>query len=550
MATLEALGVKRVYGLIGTSVLELFDALYERRNAIRLITTRHEQVAASMADAEGRLTGFPGTAIVHAGPGFLNTLISVANAYKDSSPLVLIAGGVRRRLRGLDSWLEVDQASIMAPLAKSVHTITNAQEAGRILEGAYEQAMAPPRGPVFVEVPEDVQRESYVGALGASAISAPAAPVASPQDVERAARQLQAATRPLIIAGGGINCEEGARLLELFVERHLIPVASTGNGRGALREDHELCLGRVGFGGGNPVADYALARADVLLALGAGISDVTTYAHTNMPRGRIISVNLDPRCEQKPPPCDLHLFADAPSFLRALYELMGSSSYRAPAEWLSELSERRELWGAMLEQALAKRSGAYVNANKFFAALDERSPSDVIVSAGQGLHILYSYAYQRIRGPRSFLAATNMGSMGFALPAALAAKLVYPAREVLAVVGDGELMMTLQDLETAVREKLGIRLIVVNDNAYGVLYARQRVQKGGRIHGTRYGNPDFVQLAQAFGLKGIRVSADDQIAAAIDEMFAHEGPVLVELVVDPDELPPTNLQANLAMGMA
>jgi acetolactate synthase-1/2/3 large subunit len=544
---LRQIGVRRVYGLIGTSVLELFDALYDEREAIRLVATRHEQVAASMADAEGRLTGFPGTAIVHAGPGFLNSLISVANAYKDCSPMVLISGGVRRRLRGLDSWLEVDQLAMIRPLVKASYVANSAETSVEAILAAYREAMSPPQGPTYVEIPEDVQRDGAAFDAEAIEVSRPEARPPAVEAVKAAGELLRTSSRPLIVAGGGINHEKGSSLLVEFARRHRIPVATTGNGRGAFPEDDELFLGRVGFGGGTIPADYALAHADVVLALGAGISDVTTYAHTNMPKGKIITVNMDERCEAKPPRCDLHLYCDALLFLKELVQLLSPSDYRASPGWLDELATQRALWRALLEQEALSSSKGYVNANKFFRRLDEKSPPDIIVSAGQGLHILYSYAYQRLRRPRSFLAATNLGAMGFAFPAALAAKLLYPDREVYAVLGDGEFMMTVQDLETAVREELGVKVLLVNDNAYGVLYARQRVQKAGRVHGTRYGNPDFVKLAEAFGVKAMRLDDDGAIDEGLSFFLEEEGPLVLELVVDPDRLPPTNLELNLRM---
>jgi acetolactate synthase-1/2/3 large subunit len=537
---LEQLGVKRIYGLIGTSILDFIDALRDSR--IRYVSTRHEQVAASMADAEGRLTGKPGVAVVHAGPGFLNALISVAMAYKDSSPMLLIAGAVKRRLAGLDSWLEVPQREIIKPMVKAAFRIDKPSQVTDAVAEAYSLAMSQPPGPVFIEVPEDAWSMSSEAKPCEPRPAPP--PYASPEDVKKVAELLERAERPIILAGGGVNTEEGYRLLVSLAERLSIPVAVTGNGRGAFPEDHPLFLGRAGFGGGNIVADRALLMADLVLALGAGLSDVTTYGYNYTPRGDVVAVNLDPLAERKPIVYALRLNADAVDFLR---KLSAVEIRRQRAEsWLRTIEEIRREWELYLQEALSRRYTGFVNPSKFFHELDKALPRDFIMTGGQGMHIVYTFAFIRVRSPRGYLAAFNLGAMGFAFPAALGAKLTYPQRDVYAVLGDGEFMMTVQDLETAVREKIGVKIIVINDNAYRVLYARQKAQKMGRIYGTVHTNPDFVKLAEAFGVEAMSISSDAEIDKAIRFITEPaERPKLLELKIHPDDMPPMNIDGAL-----
>lgn len=537
---LEQLGVKRAYGLIGTSILDLIDALKD--SGIRYISTRHEQVAASMADAEGRLTGRPGVAVVHAGPGFLNALISVATAYKDSSPMLLIAGAVKRRLAGLDSWLEVPQREVIKPLVKAALRIDRPLEAAKIVAEAYALAASPPQGPVFIEVPEDVWPMTSEAKPCEARPAAP--PSASPDDVKKVAELVEKAERPVILAGGGVNTEEGYRLLLQFAEKFGIPVAVTGNGRGAFPEDHPLFLGRAGFGGGNIVADRALQLADLVLAVGAGLSDTTTYGYNFLPRGDIVAVNLDLLAERKPVVYTLLLHADAVDFVKKLLAL---EIRRSKAEhWLKTIEGIKREWELYLNEALSRRYAGFVNPSRFFHQLDKALPRDFIMTGGQGMHIVYTFAFIKVKSPRSYLAAFNLGAMGFAFPAALGAKLTYPQRDVYAVLGDGEFMMTVQDLETAVREKIGVKIIVVNDNSYRVLYARQKAQKMGRIYGTLHTNPDFVKLAETFGAEAMSINSDAEIDKAIRFITEpSEKPKLLELKIHPDDMPPMNIEAAL-----
>jgi acetolactate synthase-1/2/3 large subunit len=538
---LEKHGVRRAYGLIGTSILDLVDATKDSK--IRYISTRHEQVAVSMADAEGRLTGDPGIAYIHGGPGFLNSLISVADAYKDSSPLIMIAGAVKRRLSGLDSWLEVPQLDMIKPIVKTALRIDRPVQVGKVIGEAYCAAMSPPKGPAFVEVPEDVWR--LEGASTEDAGAAPkTAPTIGPGDTRKVAELLNRSTRPLIVVGAGLNHAEGAQILTSFVEKFRIPVVSTGNGRGVLPEDNPLSLGRVGFGGGNTIADSALEQADLVIALGAGISDVTTYGYNILPKGDVVVVDLDPLAMNKPVPYSMHLYGDAASFLE---QLSKSEISHAPSnEWFQFIEKKRESWNTLLDGATAWNPEGCVNASKFFKALDTKLPRDVLITAGQGIHILYTYAFLKIKRYRSFLAATNLGAMGFAFPAALGAKVVQPEREVIAVLGDGEFLMTLQDLETAVREKIAAKIIVVNDSSYRVLLMRQKMQKMGRVFGTVHANPDMVKLGEAFDVPSMVVRDNAQVGAAIDFILARtEEPRILELKISQEDMPPFNMDASL-----
>ena len=319
---------------------------------------------------------------------------------------------------------------------------------------------------------------------------------------------------------------------------------SSGNGRGTLDETDRLSLGRIGFGGGNNVADTALKESDFALCLGGGLSDVSTYGFNMKPKGDVFVVDLDPLWDKKPIAYTAHFQSDAPSFAQELARAAGA--YRSDPVWWESIEKNRASWSVLLREQLSRRKKGFVNAASFLEALGPALSSDTIIAAGQGLHILYAYAFMKVRSPASFLAATNMGSMGFVFPAVLGAKAAFPEREVVGVMGDGEFLMTVQDMETAVREKIGAKVVVVNDNSYRVLLMRQKLQKMGRVFGTTHRNPDMVELADSFGADAYSIDNEEKIPMAVKFLTAKsEVPRIVELKVDPEDLPPLNLEGSL-----
>ena len=546
---IKAMGAKRIYGVIGTSNISFVDALYDHQEEIRYVSCRHEQVAASMADAEGRLTGIPGVALTHSGPGTLNALISVGNSYKDCSPMILLSGAVKKKLRGSDGMLEADHQSIFAPLCKGVFRLEEGERAGAVFSKAYTLAMSGARGPVLIEVPEDVWGEEIGGGPPAFRLAVEYRPPLHVEDVWRSLELVKGARRPLLLAGGGVAYARCSDLLVRFAEALRAPVITTGNGRGTIPEDHPLCLGRAGFGGGNTVADTALSEAEVVLGLGCTLSDMTTYEYTLPVNGEVILVNIDLEAMLTSRfRAQYMIEADVKDFLT---EALGAvKNYRPPLrdEWWGLLEPVRLEWKNMVDAAIASDK-VPLSPGRVVHELGRLLPPGHIVSVGGGTHLLYPMAFLPCREPLTFLSAVNFGAMGFGFPAALAAKLVYPEREVVAILGDGDFMMTLQDLETACREGIKVRVLVINDNMYRVLNIRQRLQCQGRVLGTCHGNPDFAALARSFGASGWRLERVEDIAGVLGEALAAPGPAVVDVIIDPDDLPPLNLEASLRMSL-
>jgi acetolactate synthase-1/2/3 large subunit len=287
-----------------------------------------------------------------------------------------------------------------------------------------------------------------------------------------------------------------------------------------------------------------MVQADVVVCIGCGLSDVSTYGFNLAPRGEVFVADLDPLWDKKPVPCAMHVECDATDFALRLGQV--ANGYRLQEDWKAYIDNERKSWNAILARAESRSKPGFANPARFLRALERELPPDVILTAGQGVHLLYAYAFVRVRSSRSFLAATNMGAMGFVFPAALGAKIALPEREVVAIMGDGEFLMTMQDLETAVREKVGAKIVVVNDNSYKVLLMRQKIQKMGRVIGTTHSNPDIGKVAEAFGTEGLVVDSDDGVEEAVKFVTKKSTlPLLVELRVDPEDLPPLNIQGSL-----
>jgi acetolactate synthase-1/2/3 large subunit len=464
--------------------------------------------------------------------------------------MICLSGAVKRKLRGGDGMLEADHLRVFAPLCKGVFRIEKADAAAAVLSEAYRLTLSGGPGPVLIEVPEDVWQEQASEGAPPFRLSTDPKPALRPEDVRRALDRFKLAARPLLLSGGGVAAARCSDRMVRLAEAIQAPAITTGNGRGTVPEVHPLCLGRVGFGGGNTVADTALAHADVILGIGCTMSDMTTYEYTSNPAGEVILVNVDRRALENSPFRAHHpIHADASDFLEAaLNEIAG---FRPPsrADWWRLLKPAQDEWATWLREAIAS-DRVPLSPGRVIHELRQLLPEDHVITAGAGMHLLYPMAFLPCNRPLSFLSSGNFGAMGFGFPASLAARLVDPERQVVAVLGDGDFMMTLQDLETAVREKIKTRVLVINDGMYRVLNFRQRIQHQGRILGTCHGNPDFAALARTFGAAGWRLDRPEQIRPVLEEALQADGPAVVDVIADPDDMPPVNLQAALRMSQA
>jgi acetolactate synthase-1/2/3 large subunit len=427
--------------------------------------------------------------------------------------------------------------------------VKSASEVAKVFSAAYRAAMSGARGPVLVEVPEDVWMEKAEIDIETMELSCDAPPPVRPADVRDALDMIDSAQLPLVLSGAGVAYSHCSDNLVKFVESLSIPVITTGNGRGTIPETHPLCLGRVGFGGGNLVADKAFESCDALLCLGAGISDMTTYEFTTpFAAKNVMVVNISPDCLAPQAPKSRLILCDVAEFLRRLVGKVSDRREPARSAWDKVLAKARDLWGLILWSCL-NREGRLPCPGRVIKELADKLPDDTIVSVGAGMHLLYPMAFMPCNHPLTYLSTVNFGSMGFGLAAAMAAKMVHPERTVLAVLGDGDFMMTVQDLETAVREGINIKVLILNDFRYRVLNFRQKIQFGGRILGTEHGNPDFAELSRCFGASGYRLDSPGQIGEVLDTALSQKGTVVIDVIIDPEDVPPMNAEATLRMSL-
>ncbi len=544
--TLKRLGVGLIFGIIGTSVVDFFDTLYDKPE-LKVVTVRHEQVAVSAADAVYRTSRRLAASVVHAGPGFLNGLISLGISSKDRIPLIMVSGGVRRRLRGSDAWLEVNQKSISDGLVKGYTLIDRPDEAPETLYNTLKSILEPPLGPIVIEVSEDLWKsevnvdKSYFSNIA----NHPKEGEVERDGVKDAIDLLKTSERPLILASGELAYSPLFKQEELMALAEKVDayVVTSGNGRGACAEDNPRCLGRVGFGGGTPPADKALARCDALVVFGNEFDDTSTYAYTNMPEGDIMVFSMDPSVEKRPAYYDT-IKGDPVKVLKEMNTELESKT-ASKDKWDSLIASWRNEWDLALKSSIEKR-GKMVNPSMFFYKLNKTLDRERIITAGQGTHIIYAYDFLKVYAPGTFLASTNLGAMGYALPSALGASQARPDKNIISVTGDGEIMMVIQDLETIRRVNANVKVIVVNDNSYRVLYLRQVLQKGGRVFQTLLRNPDFKMLGESMGIKTMSLSSNSEVDKAL-ELIKERGSALIELIIDRDEIPPLNMEFTLKM---
>ncbi len=551
VSLLAEAGVKHVFALTGTSILDLMDSM-SQQGEIEYVGVRHEAAAAHMADGYARATGKPGVCMSHVGPGALNMLYGVATARKDSSPVVAITGNEVSHGLGKDLYHEMDVLALYRPVTKWQGQCLRVREVPRLLRNAFVQAVTGRPGPVHIDVPKDVAqarceqgeeeggRRDSQARLGfpAGGAEVPALrPLADKALVEEAASLLTEAERPIILAGGGVLWSGAWAELKLLAERLEIPVATTETGRGAFPEEKPHFIGFASryVGYGSTIA--ALRDSDLLLGVGLTFSNVSTMDWSVIgPRAKVIQVDIDPHELGRQIPVELAVLADARAFLAALLgELEGRRVRPGPGrrKRLEELSrtyhaEREDFFKAGPDRARCVKPQRVIS-----MTMDVIRP-DAFVGIGNGLHTCFVTRLP-IHTPRTYLRSGGFGAMGFAFPATMGAKVAHPERQAVVLLGDGDFAMSMHELETAVRHRLGVVAVVFNNFSFGSQKLHQRRSYGERYIGSDHGNPDFGALARLFGARGARIDNEADFLPALEEMLKAEGPAVLDVIIDTEE---------------
>ena len=536
---LRAEGVRYIFGIVGATFLDVLDALYDDRG-VEYINVRHEQAAAFMADGLARVTGQPGVCLVTSGPGATNLLTGVAAAHVAHSPVVSLVGGIERAHQGKDAFQEFDLVGMFRPVTKMAVQVQQVERIPELLRAALRTAMSGRRGPVFVEIPRDVlsERVSPPAAVAPAAYRVTHALPPHPDAIREAARLLRQAQRPLLLVGGGVSWAQASDLVVRLSELAAIPMITAYGRNDAVPNAHPLYIGPLGRAG-SPEAAAICRRADLILAVGSRLAHFTThFDHRYIVAGTpIVQIDVEARDIGRYYPVAVGIQADAGAACQALLDVLARDGGRpAPSEWRREAETLREQRQARLA-AEASLSASPMKPQRVYAELRRVLPPDTIVALDAGAAPAYGYDRLSFDRARTFLTPLDLGGLGFAFPVALGAKLGRPEAPVLAIHGDGGFLMNAQEIETAVRHRINVVTLVMNNNCWGSEKAYQRQFFGGRYIGCDIGNPRYDAYARLFGAAGYYVEHPDQIGDTIQAAFAAGTPAIVEIPIDPDELP-------------
>ncbi len=533
MDGLIAFGVQRIFCVPGESYLAALDACFDRQDRIQLITCRQEGGAAYMAEAHAKLTGAPGICFVSRGPGAGNAMVGIHTAFQDSTPVLLLVGQVSRATAGREAFQELDCTRVYDGVAKAVFRIEQAADIPQQLFDAWTIAISERPGPVVIELPEDM--------LGEEAIAAdrekPVRPAKTPpaEAIARFSELLQPSQRPVIIFGGAAWTIETNHALAEFSEKHRIPAACAFRRQDMLDNTHPNYIGELGITP-NPELVALVKESDLVIALGARLGEMTTSGYTlfEVPEfdssGRQKLVHVFPSSAELNSVyrAELGIDCDAISFLAAV-KAIPASNYTGHAGRAERIATAHRSYIHFMQQP--RDQDARLRMDKVMTCLRERLPADAIITNGAGNYTVWAQRNYQFRQPKTQLASTN-GSMGYGVPAAIAAKLARPQSTVVSFSGDGCFLMNGQELATAIQYRLNILFLIVNNQSYGTIRNHQQRAYPDRPIATALNNPDFAALAQAHGAFGVAVTKTEQFATALDDALAADRPALIELRVD------------------
>jgi acetolactate synthase-1/2/3 large subunit len=517
---LEREGVKHIFGLSGGAAIPIFDALVD--SPIELILVRHEQGATHMADGFARASGRPGVVLVTSGPGATNTVTGLLTAQMDSSPLIVITGQTNRVNLGKDAFQEADVTGITYPVVKHSYLVRDAADIPRIVREAFHIATSGRPGPVLIDIPKDVSQgpcdAGFVEHIDLPGYHVPGAAVQ--ETVEHAAELIARARRPVLYVGHGAVIAGAGKVVMALAERLRAPIVNTLLGKGAADETHPLHLGMLGMHG-TAYANKAVTFCDLIISIGARWDDrITGKVDEFCPKATKIHIDVDPAEFNKVLRPDLCLLGDARLVLEQLLPLVGPLD---TAEWLAQCKD----WRRRYPLKYLKKGG--LRAQHVLDRLDALSEGRTIVTSDVGQHQMWAAQFCRTREGRRWITTGGAGTMGFGFPAAVGAWFARPEEEIWAVVGDGGFQMTLCELATAAVHRVPVKILVINNNYLGMVRQWQELFFENRLSGVDLeGNPDFVKLAEAYGVKGLRIRRPGDIDRKLREARAHKGgPVLV-----------------------
>jgi acetolactate synthase-1/2/3 large subunit len=517
-------GVEFVFGLPGGNAIPIYDALVGRK--VKLVLTRHEQGAVHMADGYARATGKVGVALVTSGPGATNTVTGLFTALMDSVPLVVVCGQSPTPVLGLDAFQEADVSGLTYPCVKHSYLVKDVGDIPRVMREAFYIARSGRPGPVIIDMPKDISGAS-ISELDSREFHLPgySVPVSGEAGaVAKAAKLLKAARRPILLVGHGAAISGASREVRELVERMRIPAVSTLLGKGVLPESHELSLGMLGMHG-TAYANKAMVACDLVMSVGSRWDDRIVGSYADFCRGAVkIHIDIDPAEMDKVVKVDVGIVGDAKTVLSQLLSLLERGDTE---EWVRQVARWRR------EYPLSYRKEGKVRAQHVIEELRALAGDKAIFTTDVGQHQMWAAQYVGTEEARNWISSGGAGTMGFGFPAAIGAQLGRPGELVVAIVGDGGFQMTLSELATMRNLKLPVKIVVINNHYLGMVRQWQSMFYDERYSGVDLeGNPDFVKLAQSYGVKGYHITRPADVRRVLKAALEYDGPCLVNAEVE------------------
>jgi acetolactate synthase-1/2/3 large subunit len=524
---LERQGIRIVAGIPGGAILPIYDAL-SHSSLIRHVLARHEQGAGFMAQGLARVSGVPAVCMASSGPGATNLLTAIADAKLDSIPLVAITGQVPRAMIGTDAFQEVDTYGLSLPITKHNFLVSSVEELLEVIPRAFQIAASGRPGPVLVDIPKDVQAQAIeISAWPAPGLALPA-PQADSALIEQAAKLINSAERPILYLGGGVVHSGAAAAAIALAEKNSLPTVMTLMALGAMPVDHPLSLGMLGMHGAR-YTNLLLDECDLLIAVGARFDDrATGKVAAFCPQAKIVHIDIDPAELDKIKTAHIGITADVQEALALLLPAIEKNERK---NWV----DRNNALKAQLpfEMPDVDNPRSHFGLIRTVAdCLDD----DAIITTDVGQHQMWVAQAYPLRRARQWLTSGGLGTMGFGLPAAIGAALAAPQRTVVCFTGDGSIMMNIQELVTACEEQVNIKIVLMDNATLGLVHQQQTLFYGERLFASQFkSSPDFVKIAQGFGMAALDLDRVGNPAAALQEAIATPGPCLIHVSIDAEQ---------------
>ena len=524
-------GVDIIYGYPGGAIMPVYDELYKYQDKIQHVLTRHEQGATHSAQGFARISGRVGVAIATSGPGATNLVTGIADAQIDSTPMVCITGQVSSHLLGSDAFQETDIIGISTPITKWNYQITKASEIPEIFAKAFYIAKSGRPGPVLIDITKDAQFEefnfSYKRINGIRSYKP--TPIINMDKIRQAADLINMAKKPLIVWGQGVILGNAEKEFTELIEKSGIPAAWTILGASAIPTDHSLNVGMLGMHG-NYAPNVLTNECDVLIAIGMRFDDrVTGDVNRYAKQAKIIHFEIDPAEVNKNIEVDIPVLGDAKETLSKIIPLIDKKSHK---NWLNEFKKLYQIEYDKVIDGELNPSKKGLTMGEVIKEINFQTKGNAAIVSDVGQHQMVACRYANFNKSKSNITSGGLGTMGFALPAAIGAKMASPEREVVAVIGDGGYQMTIQELGTVFQTKAAVKIVVLNNDFLGMVRQWQQLFFDKRYASTEMVNPDFVKIAEGYYLKAKRVTERKDLANAVEEMIKSNEPYFLEVVVE------------------